>query len=296
MITKGVDVVYATGDADCLIVNTAVKLAQHSEVVVVGEDTDLLALLCHLFSHELKNITLRSDSLKSIKKEPKVWDIRSTTLALTEDICYCLPFIYAVTGCDTTSRIYGIGKGVVLKLFNKNSSFRELCKAFIASSSKDEIIRHGEAIICCLHDPLATDNLNPLRFRKFASKVASSIGTVQIHTLPPTSDAASFHSLRVYHQTKIWIGEDPILIDPLSFGWEIKNEMFFPTRTTLPPAPEKLLLAIWCSCKTNCDSKRCTCRKHGLECSFACRECRGSSCSNAPSLSDLDNIVCEQDT
>jgi hypothetical protein len=31
-------------------------------------------------------------------------------------------------------------------------------------------------------------------------------------------------------------------------------------------APDELLKTIYCRCKTNCDSKRCNCREHGLEC------------------------------
>ena len=49
---------------------------------------------------------------------------------------------------------------------------------------------------------------------------------------------------------------------------------------SLSPASESLLTVIRCSCKTNCESRRCNCRKHGPECSIACGECRGISCSN----------------
>jgi hypothetical protein len=44
----------------------------------------------------------------------------------------------------------------------------------------------------------------------------------------------------------------------------------------------------WTS-KTNCDSKRCNCRKHGLECSVASTECRGNTCSNMGSKNDAIN-------
>jgi hypothetical protein len=47
----------------------------------------------------------------------------------------------------------------------------------------------------------------------------------------------------------------------------------------LPPTPDELLKTIYCRCKTNCYSKRCNCRKHRLECSVACTECRGNTCS-----------------
>jgi hypothetical protein len=46
----------------------------------------------------------------------------------------------------------------------------------------------------------------------------------------------------------------------------------------LLPAPEKLLNIIRCNCKQNCDTKRCVCRKRGLQCSVGCGECRGLNC------------------
>jgi len=39
---------------------------------------------------------------------------------------------------------------------------------------------------------------------------------------------------------------------------------------------------------TDSQYKRCTCRKHGLECSVACGGCKGLSCSNSPSFEELD--------
>ena len=38
---------YAKGDTDLLIVKTTVKLSAEADVVLVGDDTDLLVLLCH---------------------------------------------------------------------------------------------------------------------------------------------------------------------------------------------------------------------------------------------------------
>ena len=43
-----------------------------------------------------------------------------------------------------------------------------------------------------------------------------------------------------------------------------------------------LLKVVWCMCKTNCDIKRCSYRKHGLECTSDYGECCGISCSNSP--------------
>jgi hypothetical protein len=36
-----------------------------------------------------------------------------------EEICKVMPFIHAITGCDTTSKLFGVGKGQALKMHFK---------------------------------------------------------------------------------------------------------------------------------------------------------------------------------
>ena len=45
---------------------------------------------------------------------------------LGPDICEAILFIHGIMGCDTTSRLYGLGKVTALKLITKNSKFPEL--------------------------------------------------------------------------------------------------------------------------------------------------------------------------
>ena len=67
---------------------------------------------------------------------------------------------------------------------------------------------------------------------------------------------------------------------PTEWGWKLSNNRLIPVKCDFKAAPDKLLNMVRCKCKQNCDSKRCTCRKNGLECSPGCAECRGISCSN----------------
>lgn len=129
-------------------------------------------------------------------------------------------------------------------------------------------------------------SLDELRFKKFTVKVASSTSHVEVKSLPPTSAAAKFHSLRVYFQTKVWIGDNSL--NPLDYGWQVVQGKMLPLKSSLPPAPDKLLSIIYCNCKLNCDTKKCSCRKHGLECSNCCGGCRGVSCLNSVKPTELD--------
>ena len=60
---------------------------------------------------------------------------------------------------------------------------------------------------------------------------------VQVHTLPPTSAAASYHSLRVYLQVQTWIGNGDSM-EPLEWGWDRTDNMLLPIKTLLQTAPE----------------------------------------------------------
>ena len=71
----------------------------------------------------------------------------------------------------------------------------------------------------------------------------------------------------------------------------IKYENVVPVMTLLPPAPDELLRVIRCNCTTDCSTARCSCRKHSLECSPACVQCRDIGCTNsiAADISDEDD-------
>ena len=50
---------------------------------------------------------------------------------------------------------------------------------------------------------------------------------------------------------------------------------------TQKPAPDELLDIIRCKYHTSC-SKKCGCRRAGLECSPACTNCYNNNCTNCP--------------
>ena len=64
----------------------------------------------------------------------------------------------------------------------------------------------------------------------------------------------------------------------------MSNSKLVPVKTSLPAAPDQLINVIRCKCKSNCDNRRCSCRKHGIQCTTACTDCRGRSCSNPNKL------------
>jgi hypothetical protein len=84
-------------------------------------------------------------------------------------------------------------------------------------------------------------------------------------------------------QIQSWLG---VNCDPLIWGWTTRDGLLYPETTDLPPAPANILKSIRCGCKGNCDILRFSCKKNGLDCSVACKNCKGLSCKNSSEIFD----------
>ena len=263
---------------------TAIKVADsfRKPVAVIGEDTDLLILLLHLVNKEGPAIYMFSDK-KSTKS--KTFFINEMKIQLGERFCENVLFMDAFLGCDTTSRIYSIGKGVIVKKFIKEDLLFQQCAEVFNNSDSPigSIIYWGEKAIISLYNGADNDTLDLLRLSKFHQKTSTSSKAVGPHVIPPTTNAFSFHSLRVYQAIHSW--KENTTIKPEDFGLKHIDGKLLPVMIK-PIVPAFLLNIFRCGCKGDCDSKRCSCFKNGLECTNACSECRGNACLNSPHIDD----------
>ncbi|CAG2214623.1 unnamed protein product [Mytilus edulis] len=181
---KGCKSFHAPGDADTLIFQTAVSCAANGgqDVVLVGENTDRV-LLCYHADMTTRNIYFKSDTQKKTAKKFRIWDVKMTKTALGEETCNCLPFVHAILGCDTTSRVYGIGKRLAPKKVMNNDHFKEQAVVFMSENkSKEEVIKAGEEALVCFFGGLPYEGLDILRFRMFLNKVSTGTACEQVHT------------------------------------------------------------------------------------------------------------------
>ena len=278
----GCKVFYASADADVLIVQKALESSDVQDTILVGDDTDLLVLAIY----HSKNSTYKLIFAPELKKNAKqrIWDISKVKKDLGMFSCKHILFQHAFLGCDTTSRLFGIGKGSILKKFKANSALQQAADVFDSTSSTlGEIESAGEKAMVAIYNGKKDDTLNGLRLTRYCKKVAKSFNKVEPRSLPPTSSAAKYHSYRVFLQICQWKGKD-CDFQPGLWGWNIEEGEFYPTPTDQPPAPLELLKIIHCNCTTDCNTTRCSCQKHGMKCSLACGHCRGSGCVNASPL------------
>ena len=121
-------------------------------------------------------------------------------------------------GCDTTSRLYRLGKVAALKLITKNSKFLELARVFSSSTTAhDNIIRAGEKALVILYNGCQHETFDITRYKRYTEKVKKAAKAVAVKTLPPTSAAAQYHSLHVFFQISEWKGEVTNL-EPAEWG------------------------------------------------------------------------------
>lgn len=277
---SGAEVNHAEGDADVLIVSTALKTAETCNTILIGDDTDLIVLLCHHATSNHMKIFFHPEP-KSGQSE-RYMDIHQVQSALGNQVCQCLLFAHAILGCDTTSRLFGFGKAAGLKLIQKNKTFIEQAKVFNKKGcSQAEIVAAGEMAVLCLYGS-KEKNLNQLRLQKFQELVRTSKKAVQPKNLPPTSAALKFHSLRVYYQVQTWQGEE---LDAESWGWKVDSGRMVPLQTDMDIAPKGLLQVVRCNCRAGCSTRRCGCKKLTIPCTAACGECKGI-CENKEEVDD----------
>jgi len=104
----------------------------------------------------------------------------------------------------------------------EDNGFLKCIEAFCGQSgSKDAISSAGEKALVYLYGGKGNDILGGLRKTKFCNKVAKNNSTtVEVHSLPPTTDAAKYHSFRVYCQVQEWMGN---CVDPDKWGWCLRK-------------------------------------------------------------------------
>ena len=134
---------HAEEDADLLIAQTAVKSAATKNTVLVADVTDLVILLCYYADPDGFDLFMQCSTRGTTKKN-RFWDIKVTQSEFGADICNNILFIHAILGCDTTSRLYGLGKGLSLKRFTSSAMFRNNAEQFCKKDATvDDVIDAG---------------------------------------------------------------------------------------------------------------------------------------------------------
>ena len=129
-------------------------------------DIQWLIVLLSYHSKDATSEIFRPEARQEVKKPPRCWSMALVRAVLGQEVCQHMPFTHAILGCDTTSCIFGLGKGVALKPIKKNELFVQQARVFLQPGMRKEtIIRAGETAIVCLYNGQPGEGLDKLRLQ-----------------------------------------------------------------------------------------------------------------------------------
>ena len=268
-------------EADNILAHQMVVVAteENKGISVISDDTDVFALLLHYYvEQKLTGLVI----MESPVKDRVTIDIRATANA-NRNIIPDLLAAHALSGCDTSSCYFGIGKGKVVKtlrtqnypvslLGDPNADFEQVLKQSI------------NFVAACYSVTGDHISMSSVRQKVWASRVGKPPSCCpKLCSLPPTSEAFAENVKRAHLQACVWkraTESDPPDMNPVDFGWK-KNE---DTKSLIPImlpkdvelAPPEVLQLIKCSCasETPCGTLRCRCNSSRLSCTIFCA-CQG---------------------
>ena len=154
--------IQAEGDADVEIAKAAVTKSTFKSTTLVGEDTNLLPLLLYYAeASKCTELYFRLDKVKT-----NVYNIKVFKKILGEAVCDDLLFIHAFIGCDSTSRVFGIGKkSGFQRIIEKEQKMKDSSKVFCSpKQSQDVVETSGCRAMVAMFNANQNDSLESIRY------------------------------------------------------------------------------------------------------------------------------------
>jgi len=258
--SAGLTIHQAVDDADTLVIKVALQLATSNQVVsVIANDTDILVLLLFHYQPVMSDIYMYAHT-----GQQHVHSVRAITTSLEPSVLRRLLVIHAISGCDTTSCLFGHGKISVFKKLSKARDIQQFLDVMDSTTaSHDEVMLAGCRILPLLYGGTVKDSLNHLRYSIYMHVTATSSQLPCPERLPPTEHAACYHLYRVHFQVLQWKLLSTVEISPQEWGWKLHEGKFIPIATDIDVAPADILKVACCKCsattKKPCGLKACMC-------------------------------------
>ena len=222
--------------------------AKHAEradrpIVIWSPDTDV-AIMC--ISHSF-NIRSALVFVTGTGNRRRLINIPGIANHLGVNICNTLPGFHALTGCDSTSSLYGRGKPSSFKtLLNGNSQLLEALGSSWTIS--DESLAKVEEFVCKLYGS-SNNCVNSTRYQLFCFAASSE------KALPPNKDALHQHIKRCNYQTAVWRNALEQFItppSPVDHGWKMADGcLAVAWLGENISKPSKIPALVSCSCQKN---------------------------------------------
>ena len=226
-------------------------------------DTDVLDLsISHFRSLDCPKLWFRT----CVKDRHRLIQVHDLVHVLGVKMCIPLLGFHAITGCDSSSSLAGIGKKKVWDGFCRSidhqdslSCLREEQELSLTTADK------CKAYVWSLHTASKKTSIaDELRYLMFCQRKQKN------EMLPPTSDSFLQQS---NYQAFVWRHAFEAMQDlepPECRGWGRNEELFVSLLVTKALAPESLFELTTCKCKTSACLRNCSCTNRGLVCTERC--------------------------
>lgn len=281
-------------EADTLLIYYASEARKLGLTVhIYSQDTDVLVLA----THNLAVLGEDAAMIMGTGTNRRVLPLLPIQNALGEERAQALMGFHAISGCDTTGRIFGKSKTLWWKAFMDcgDDIVGALARLGQESEPSCEVLGHCEAFICKLLGPKNAGISQAAALRWFHFR---GLNTKQgIEKLPPTQGSLHEHIRRAHYQCLIWrqaLIPQPTVPAPTELGWSISDTSghFVPKLSRIPLAPDSILQLVRCKCTKSQCSGRCSCRENQMPCTELCK-CDPDGCKN---LADVGEASDESDT
>ena len=227
---------------------------QEATIVIQSPDTDVLVLSAAHFeditSKELWFHTGVKDRLHFVP-------VHDVCQNLSNRVLKVLPAFHALTSCDTTRALSGIGKKKPWNVLIQSTVHQESLTILGQQPEVDEeTAKKCEAFICDLYPSYkkSPKTADELRYIIFCQKKPNS------EALPTTSDSVRQHINHANYQTHIWRKSLDALLDlpsPEGRGWQKEDDELKAKLMSKDPAPTSLLELTMCTRKKKeCSGQR----------------------------------------
>ena len=195
-------------------------------------------------------------------------------------VCNILPAAHAITRCDSTSSLFGIGKRTFFKVLKDSpENFRDL--STLADCDTDTSIDAASKLVYLLYDQKGKLKEDHVDLNKLSVRLATLRDSC-LAKLPPCEATFTQHVLRSSLQINIWMTAyvaKPPMKSAVLFAWEDRNGLvpvYFKGQMS-----SDFLQDLVCTCKgKSVCMKGCICFEQSLSCTDLCPCQAGDLCRN----------------
>ena len=125
-------------------------MSHHKRVIVRCDDTDVLVLLIHYYDKGMLADEVFMYAGHSGKE--RYIPVHDIATRLGSTVCKCLPAVHAISGCDSTCSLHGIGKRTAYSTLIKNAqALSDLSRFHEVDDDDDDSIKMARKFVLLMY-------------------------------------------------------------------------------------------------------------------------------------------------